>query len=201
MSGAGAGGLRRGFGRGPGGAVEHRLELGLADAGLGRLLEHGAAQRLGGLERAEAREAAGCPLPRWFPTLFAALDHLESGSVEVRLPDGRRFTARGTRPGPAGRIDVRDVEPFPRLVRQSDMAFPEAYMEGWWSTPDLQSLVDVLVENNDAVCYSFPGSGLVRALERLRHALRANTRAAPGATSPGTTTSATTSTGSGWTRR
>ncbi len=51
-------------------------------------------------ERAEAGDAAaGRPLPRWFPTLFALLDRLESGSVEVCLPDGRRFTARGARGG------------------------------------------------------------------------------------------------------
>ncbi len=120
--------------------------------------------------------AADAPLPRWFPTLFGLLDRLGSGSVEVRLPDGRLFTARGAAPGPVGRIDVHEPELFARLVRQGDLAFPEAYMEGWWSTPDLQALLDVLVENNDAVCYSFPGSGLVRAFERLRHALRANTR-------------------------
>lgn len=116
------------------------------------------------------------PLPRWFPTLFRLLDQLESGTVEVCLPDGRRFVARGARPGPAGRIDVHEHEFFARLVRQGDLALPEAYMDGWWSTPDLQALLDVLVQNNDAVCYSFPGSGLVRSWERLRHALRTNTR-------------------------
>jgi cyclopropane-fatty-acyl-phospholipid synthase len=126
-------------------------------------------------ERADAAEA-DMPLPRWFPTLFGLLDRLDSGAVEVRLPDGRLFTARGAAPGPTGRIDVHNPEIFPAMVRHGDLAFPEGYMDGWWSTPDLQTLLDVLVQNNDAVCYSFPGSGLVRAFERLRHALRANTR-------------------------
>ena len=119
---------------------------------------------------------AEAPLPRWFPTLFGLLDRLESGTVEVSLPDGRVFTARGPRPGPVGRIDVHEPDFFARMVRQGDLAFPEAYMDGWWTTPDLQALLAVLVENNDAVCYSFPGSGLLRAWERFRHRLRANTR-------------------------
>jgi len=128
-------------------------------------------------ERSDTGDAApDAPLPRWFPTLFALLDRLESGKIEVCLPDGRLFTARAPRPGQTGRVEVHDAELFARLVRQGDLAFPEAYMEGWWSTPDLQALLDTLVENNDAVCYSFPGSAFVRAWERLRHRLRANTR-------------------------
>lgn len=49
-------------------------------------------------------------------------------------------------------------------------------MDGWWDSPDLQALLDVALINNDAVSNGFPGAGLVRALERFRHWLRANTK-------------------------
>ncbi|HUF86946.1 MAG TPA: cyclopropane-fatty-acyl-phospholipid synthase family protein [Thermohalobaculum sp.] len=121
--------------------------------------------------------AAGQPdLPRWFETVFAILKRLEVGAVEIALPDGRVFAAAGSRPGPKGRIDVAEPGFFARMVRQGELGLAEMYMDGWWSTPDLQSVLDVLLLNNERVGRSFPGAGLARAYERLRHWLNANTR-------------------------
>ncbi len=115
-------------------------------------------------------------LPRWCETVFALIRRLEVGSISFTLPDGRTFIARGQKPGPAGHFDVHDGRLFARMVREGDLGFLEAYLDGWWDTPDLQALMDVALLNNDQIGYSFPGSGVVRAYERLRHWLRANTR-------------------------
>jgi cyclopropane-fatty-acyl-phospholipid synthase len=115
-------------------------------------------------------------LPRWCETVFTLMRRLETGSMSFTLPDGRTFVARGQRPGPEGHFDVRDPRLFARLVRDGDLGFLEAYLDGWWDSPDLQALMDVALLNNDQIGYSFPGIGLVRAYERLRHWLRANTR-------------------------
>ena len=50
------------------------------------------------------------------------------------------------------------------------------FMEGWWTTPDLQNLLDVIMLNNENMAWGFPGFGLFRFLERLRHCLNANSR-------------------------
>jgi cyclopropane-fatty-acyl-phospholipid synthase len=114
-------------------------------------------------------------LPRWCETVFALLRRIEVGSMSFTLPDGRSFVVRGARPGPSGHFDVCNPQLFTRLVRDGDLGFLEAYLDGWWDTPDLQALMDVALLNNDQIGYSFPGSGLVRAYERVRHWLRANT--------------------------
>ena len=115
-------------------------------------------------------------LPRWFETFFSVLQRLEIGALEVALPDGRVFAVRGEQAGPAGRIDVANPEFFTRMTRDGEIGFAEMYMEGWWSTPDLQALLDVLLLNNDKVARGFLGAALVRAYERLRHWLHSNTR-------------------------
>jgi cyclopropane-fatty-acyl-phospholipid synthase len=115
-------------------------------------------------------------LPRWAETVFALLRRIETGSISLSLPDGRTFVARGDQPGPEGHIQVRNPKLFARLVREGDLGFVEAYLDGWWDTPDLQALMDVSLLNNDQIGHSFPGAGIVRAYERLCHWLRANTR-------------------------
>jgi len=115
-------------------------------------------------------------LPRWFETFFGIALKIETGTFEVTLPDGRCFFAEGARPGPAGRITVLNRDFFARLVREGDLGFSEMYLDGWWETPDLQALLDVILVNNDSLGRGFPGMALVRAYEQLRHWLRSNTR-------------------------
>jgi cyclopropane-fatty-acyl-phospholipid synthase len=115
-------------------------------------------------------------LPRWAETVFSLLRRLEIGSLSFTLPDGRTFLVRGQVPGPAGHFDVRDDRLFTRLIREGDLGFTEAYLDGWWDTPDLQALMDVAMLNNDQIGHSFPGMEVLRAWERLRHWLRPNTR-------------------------
>ncbi len=115
-------------------------------------------------------------LPRWFETFFAIIQRIEIGRLEIALPDGRVFAAEGARPGPQGRIDVHEREFFSRMARDGELGFGEMYIDGWWTTPDLQAVLDVCLLNNENISRRFPGQALVRAFERLRHWLRANTR-------------------------
>jgi cyclopropane-fatty-acyl-phospholipid synthase len=92
------------------------------------------------------------------------------------LPDGRRFEAKGDEPGPHGEIVVRNADMFGRLIRDGELGFAEAYMDGWWDSPDLQSLLDVALMNNDRVGRSFSGQFLVQAYERLRHWMNRNSK-------------------------
>ncbi len=115
-------------------------------------------------------------LPRWFETFFSVLQRLEIGALEVALPDGRVFAVHGQQTGPACRIDVANPEFFTRMARDGEIGFAEMFMEGWWTTPDLQALLDVLMLNNETVARRFLGAAMVRVYERLRHCLRSNTR-------------------------
>ena len=109
-------------------------------------------------------------------TLLSILNRLESGSMEVQLPDGHVVRAEGGKPGPDGRVAVAHPKFLPRLFREGHLGFGEMFVDGWWTTPDLQALLDVIMLNNHSIGLKFPGAGLYRLWERLRHCLRANTR-------------------------
>jgi cyclopropane-fatty-acyl-phospholipid synthase len=56
------------------------------------------------------------------------------------------------------------------------MGFCEAYLDGWWSTPDLQAFMDLVHADNDDVYDGFPAMTLVRAYERLRFWWQSNSK-------------------------
>ena len=115
-------------------------------------------------------------LPRYFSAVFDIASRLERGSLDFRLPDGRVFRVQGAKPGPVVEVSVRDPDVFARLVRDGDLGFCEAYVDGGWTTPDLQGFMDLVQIGNAAVFDAFPGFALVRAYERLRFWLQSNTR-------------------------
>lgn len=116
-------------------------------------------------------------LPRYFKPVFAQASRMGYGRLDVVLPDGRRFRATGAKPGKVAEVLVHNDDALARLVREGELGFAEAYMDGWWSTPDLQALMDVIFRDNPALLDEFTGIGLVRVYEKLRHWLRGNSRA------------------------
>ena len=116
-------------------------------------------------------------LPRYFARVLDVVQHgLTNGRLDFVLPDGRRFRAEGKNPGPVAELDIINPDIFARLIREGDLGFCEAYVEGWWTTPDLMAFMDLVHERNDGMYDGFPGMGLVRAYERLRHWLRSNSK-------------------------
>ncbi|QGX98334.1 class I SAM-dependent methyltransferase [Roseovarius faecimaris] len=115
-------------------------------------------------------------LPRYFSSVFATAKHISTGRLDFVLPDGRVFRAEGARPGPVGVVEIHNPDCFSRLVREGDLGFSDAYLEGWWSTPDLQALMDFVHYDNEVLYDGFPGMGVVRFYERLRHWLNGNSR-------------------------
>jgi cyclopropane-fatty-acyl-phospholipid synthase len=115
-------------------------------------------------------------LPRYFTHVFDQVQTLQTGSVEFSLPDGRVFAAEGKRPGAVGRIDVGNPDLFTRVVREGDMGFSDAFLEGWWTSPDLQALLDVVFSNSNEIAYSFDAPLLPRMFEKLRNWLRRNSK-------------------------
>ncbi|MDR9394796.1 MAG: cyclopropane-fatty-acyl-phospholipid synthase family protein [Roseovarius sp.] len=115
-------------------------------------------------------------LPRYFPQVFEMVRKINNGRVDIVMPDGRRFRAEGHNPGPVAELTIHNPDSFARLVREGDLGFSDAYLEGWWSTPDLQALMDFVHADNWDIYDGFPGMGLVRAFERVRHRLRGNSK-------------------------
>ncbi|MCY4179728.1 MAG: cyclopropane-fatty-acyl-phospholipid synthase, partial [Litoreibacter sp.] len=94
----------------------------------------------------------------------------------VKLPDGRVFRAEGSKPGPVAEFTVHNTDLFARIVREGDLGFCDAYLDDWWSTPDLQAFMDLVHADNDDVYDGYPGMKLVRAYEKLRFWMQSNSK-------------------------
>ncbi|UWQ30309.1 cyclopropane-fatty-acyl-phospholipid synthase family protein [Leisingera sp. M523] len=115
-------------------------------------------------------------LPRYFAAVFAKVKAMEVGQLDIHLPDGRIFSANGRDPGPTADLHIRNPDCFARLIREGDLGFADAYLEGWWSTSDLQAFMDLVHMGANTVYDGFPGQGLARAYERFRFWLHRNHR-------------------------
>ncbi len=117
-------------------------------------------------------------LPRYFARVHALADRtLDHGRLDIVLEDGRIFRAGGRGPGPVAELHIHNADLCARLLREGDLGFSDAYLEGWWSSPDLQAFMDLIHADNDGLYDGFPGIAFVRAYERLRHKLRSNSKA------------------------
>ena len=115
-------------------------------------------------------------LPRYFVQVFDGLGKLNNGRVDFVLRDGRVFRAEGKNPGPIAVLEINDDDIFARLIREGDLGFCEAYLDGGWSTPDLQAFMDLAHADNNEVYDSFPGMSMVRAFEKVRFWLQSNSK-------------------------
>jgi len=115
-------------------------------------------------------------LPRYFASIFDVASGMNAGRLDMVLPDGRRFRAEGSKPGHVAEVHIHNADLFPRLIREGDLGFSEAYLDGWWSTPDLMDFMDLIHEGNDELYDGFPGQGLLRAYEKFRFWLQSNSK-------------------------
>lgn len=116
-----------------------------------------------------------------------ALAGLTRGRLYLELPEGGRLTfgaPAGTAPSPVREAAIRVRRPafFRRCALYGDIGFAESYMDGDWDTPDLVAVVSWFILNaEDTPTLSgsrrwHPGLNLLRAVNRLGHLLRTNTR-------------------------
>ncbi|MFU8823926.1 class I SAM-dependent methyltransferase [Yoonia sp.] len=115
-------------------------------------------------------------LPRYFSNVFDALKTMKRGRVDIILPDGRHFRAEGTEPGYVAEVHIHNADVFARTLREGDLGFCEAYMDGWWSTPDLMAFMDLVHDDMEHIYDGFPGQFLVRFYEQMRFWLQNNSK-------------------------
>ncbi len=116
-------------------------------------------------------------LPRYFPLVFRSLKALQRGVLELQLADGRIFKIDGPDAGNYARVISHDDKVWSRLIREGDLGFSDAYLDGQWSSPDIQAFLDVVFDNFLEISRSYPGAGLLRMYERMRHWMHQNTKA------------------------
>ncbi len=115
-------------------------------------------------------------LPRYFAAVWDKISDLKKGRLDIILPDGRVFRAEGPQAGKVAEVKINNPDVFARTIREGDLGFCEAYMEGWWETPDLQTFMDMVHDDAEDMYSGFPGQGLVQLYEKLRFWWQSNSR-------------------------
>ena len=108
---------------------------------------------------------------------FRLLRDLRHGSLLVQTPDGEvaRFGAEPDG-GPRAQLRLHNWKPCAATLRSGDIGFAESFIAGDWSTPDLATLIELLIRNRDAVETLVYGQWWGSLWHRLHHLLRRNTR-------------------------
>ena len=102
------------------------------------------------------------------------MDKLSVGSLTVRFPDGE--SKRFGEGAPHAEIALANWNVCDAALKSGDIGFGETYIAGDWTTPDLLALMNVMVANRNAIEAVIYGTWWGRALYRVRHLLRRNTR-------------------------
>ncbi len=122
-------------------------------------------------------------IPRSAPaaarTCLKLLLRLKHGSLAVQLPDGS-MQHFGQAPGQAsihGSLHLHNWDVCAAALKSGDIGFAEGYIAGDWSTPNLASVLRVLVANRREVEDIIYGTWLGRLAYRIKHLLNRNTKA------------------------
>jgi cyclopropane-fatty-acyl-phospholipid synthase len=101
---------------------------------------------------------------------------LEAGRLDVREGDAVRMFGDPQAPL-AATLHIHDPRFYRALALGGHLGAAEAYLDGWWSTDDLTSLVRLFLRNRHLADVLDGGwARLARPLRRVWHALRRNTR-------------------------
>ncbi len=108
--------------------------------------------------------------------MLRGLARLATGHLEMRTREGT-FAFGDPTSDLRAVVEVHDARTFRLGVLRGEVGFGEAYVLGYWSSPDPVAVVRVAVANMAAVDTSGgPLAWMGRALARLRHLGRDNTR-------------------------
>ena len=115
-------------------------------------------------------------IDRWAEqAFFAAIADLREGLLTVRAPGITRTFGNGR--GHAAELVIHDRAFFTRLIAGGEIALGETFMDGLWTTPDLVTLVRLMLANRD-VLSKLPAwlAWLPRLAEQAAHWRRDNSR-------------------------
>ena len=75
------------------------------------------------------------------------LERFSQGHLVLNLPSGESFTAGDPQAHPKAIVNIKDNSFFKRFIIGGDIGFAESYMDGDWTTPDLESVFLLAIAN------------------------------------------------------
>ncbi|MEM9635638.1 MAG: cyclopropane-fatty-acyl-phospholipid synthase family protein [Pseudomonadota bacterium] len=98
------------------------------------------------------------------------------GSLQITFPNGRTFLIHGREDGPRGVLKIHDWRFFRMVVQAGDVGVGEAFMAGYWSSPDVTTFLELFCINQESTLEALQGRPFTRLHMSVRHWLNSNTR-------------------------
>jgi len=114
--------------------------------------------------------------------LLSTLDRFKFGHLRLTLPDGDVHHFGCGERGPAAELTVNDQRFFRACALHGNVGLGEAYIDEFWTTPDIRTVIEWFAINVAAdeemrgSSQRFKMVGMLRWLDRLGHRLRANSK-------------------------
>jgi cyclopropane-fatty-acyl-phospholipid synthase len=125
------------------------------------------------------RSAHGDPTHRLSRALRLAIEFMgkiKIGSVDLILPDGRKFHFQGKQKGPHGSLTIHNERVVRKFLLKGKLGFHESYLDGDWSSPNMATFFDVILRNEHSIKENLMGKSWMRALEWIGHLVQPNTK-------------------------
>jgi cyclopropane-fatty-acyl-phospholipid synthase len=107
--------------------------------------------------------------------VFQLLEKLAGGLLEIRLPDGTCTLFGDGEHGVT--MQVHDEATFAMVLARGDIGLAEAYLDGYWDSPDITGLLTLLARNRAVLKKAVYGSWRNLLAARVRHWLNRNNKA------------------------
>lgn len=108
-------------------------------------------------------------------TVMSLLQHLPSGILNLVLPDGSRHQF-GSQQHTCAAMVIQDKAVFDRVLKAGDIGLAESYIDGHWHTPDLPSLLRLMIANREHLDAMVYGSWWGAAWYRIKHWFNRNSK-------------------------
>lgn len=112
-----------------------------------------------------------------FRAMLAQIDRgMESGSLELAMPDGARRVLGGRAEGPAAAVEMRSWRALLRLAAGGSVGWYEAWARGEWTSPDPVQLFALFSRNRRTLAKQARAHGVSLAIKRWFHRAHRNSR-------------------------
>ncbi len=110
--------------------------------------------------------------------IIKLLERMTEGSLTVSFPDCGKgsSSARFGSAEPHGEIVLHNWNVCDAALKTGDIGFGETYIAGDWTTPNLATLMQVMVSNRNQIEAVIYGKWWGKVLYRIKHLLNRNTR-------------------------
>lgn len=107
-----------------------------------------------------------------------ALKSIEGGTLKLFLPDQTlQIFGKNTEHIDPIHLQINDWKVFKLITSRGDIGFAEAYMQGLWTTNNLEGVLCLALKNRNRLRSLIYGSWLGSITYKIKHLLHRNTRA------------------------